>query len=1038
MAHLSMWFLGGFRASLDGEPVRGLEYDKVRALLAYLSLEPDRPHRRESLAGLLWPELPERRARRNLSQALFGLRHALQEEGGEGTGPPHLLVSTQSIQFDAESDHWLDVRAFLSLLSACREHAHWRLETCPACVARLEEGAALYRGPFLEGLSIGDSAAFEEWQLLCRERLHALASDALGTLAASAEARGAYEEAVSHALRWLELDPWHEGAHRALMRALAQSGRRSAALAQYERCRRTLAEELGIEPAEGTEQLYRAIRDGAALDRTVRPLPNNLPAPVTPLVGRREELEQLTALLQDPTRRLVTLVGPGGIGKTRLALQVASQVVAQAPPDRFRHGVYLAALASVPSADALLPAVAGAIGYTFREGVDPRQQLLRHLRDRDVLLVLDNFEHLLDGASGSGGAGLILDILQRAPGVRVLVTSRARLNVYGEQIVHLAGLPYPRQATPGREDLCRYDAVRLFVEMARSVQPGAAQTGEDLAHVARICRLVEGMPLGILLAAAWSEILSPAEIETHLGEGLDFLAADLRDLPPRQRSMHAVFDSAWRLLTEVERATFARLSVFRGGFTAEASQAVAGADLATLRGLLGKSFLARDATGRYQVHELLRQYADGKLATMPGERERARDLHCAYYVQFLARWDAKTSPGEARDAWSEVENIRATWNWAVERRQVADVRQMLWGIDELFRAAIWFSERCALFGSAVELLRTAEPTRENQLALGLALCLYARECSRAGRNEEASVLAQEGATLLRRLGARRELAVADQTVVVIGMVKDDAKAEQLLQERLEIACEVGDEKQIFQTHYQLGRRATQRGAYEDAETHLRQAFDVARNMGHCREVAAALGGLGGLAYGRGEDARAKSLFEESLALFRQVGDTVYVAFRLSNLGGVALAMGDVPEARARYEECLEQAQELDDPVMVVEPLLGLGDVTLATGEMAQAKAYYRQALETLQRERGVAMVQDTVTSLARLSAHQGRPERAVELLALLLANLSGYWGRVTSARRLLEELRAELPADVFSAAQERGRARDLRATAEKLLAELEG
>jgi DNA-binding SARP family transcriptional activator len=259
MAHLTISLLGPFRVALGGEPITAFESDKVRALLAYLAVETDRPHRRETLAGLLWPEWPERSARHNLSQALSNLRRAI---GGSDAAFPFFLVSQQTIQFNADSDHTLDATTVATLLEDCKGHDHDDAETCDQCMDRLQKAVALYEGDFLEGFSLGDSPAFEEWAILQRERLHRLGLDALSRLVGCYERRGHLEQALRHARRWLELDPWQERAHRQVMRLLARSGQRNAALKQYRICRRTLADELGVEPSERTTELFEQIRDG--------------------------------------------------------------------------------------------------------------------------------------------------------------------------------------------------------------------------------------------------------------------------------------------------------------------------------------------------------------------------------------------------------------------------------------------------------------------------------------------------------------------------------------------------------------------------------------------------------------------------------------------------------------------------------------------------------------------------------------------------------------------------------------------------------
>jgi predicted ATPase/DNA-binding SARP family transcriptional activator len=1033
MPRLAMWFLGSFRAALDEDPVCGIEYDKVRALLAYLALESERPHRRETLAGLLWPDLPERRARRNLSQALFNLRRTIQPPQPADGGSPYLLVDRQSIQFNPASDHWLDVRTFLALLSSCREHAHWRLETCPRCAPLLKQATALYRGPFLHGLSIPDSPAFEEWQLVWRERLRSLASEALGALAAHAEVCGAYDRALAHARRWIELDPWHEGAHQRLMHTLALSGQRTSALAQYDRCRRTLADELGTEPTPETDALYRAIRDGEALEPTVRPLPNNLPASLTSFVGREVELARLTTLFLDPGCRLVSLVGPGGIGKTRLALQFARDVAAQAPGERFADGIAYTPLAPVPSPAGIVPAVIQALDVSVAAGRGLWEGLLDYLRRRRTLLVLDNVEHLIAPAAERDVTALVTQILRAAPGVGVLVTSRARLNVSGEHVLPLSGLPYPPSPALPAADLGAYGAVQLFLQTAGRACPDPVLPDADLAHVATVCQMVEGMPLALLLAAAWSEVLSPAEIAARIRRGLGFLAADMRDLPPRQRSMVAAFDSAWALLDEAEHTVFAQLSVFRGGFTGEAAQAVAGAGPETLRKLIHKSFLARNASGRYEIHELLRQYGARKLQESPGQKEQALDRHCATYAEFLERGEIKFRERGPRERHPEADNVRAAWEWALGQAKLPEIRRSLIGLFWFEESSSWRGELVPKLERAIALLREAPPQRENQVALGLACCQCGCSLVEGGEIECGRRLAREGLALLRDLGAWQELAQGNNMAVGLGVVEGQGAIKRLLKGNLPICRKAGSAHDLAWTHALLGKIAHQQGAYEEAEQHYRSNLAISQRIHSRRAVAIGVLLLGELAYARQEAALARQRCEQALALFRESGNREWVVTSLYDLGDASRAMGDLESAGAHYRECLSHAEALGDRYTAQYALCGLGDTALAGGEAQEARGFYHRALHDALEDRAPRLGR-ILFSFARLLVQEREPERALELLALALAqpDLWSRWGH--DAKRFLDEVQGALPPQDATAALERGQARNLDATVEELLA----
>ena len=402
--------------------------------------------------------------------------------------------------------------------------------------------------------------------------------------------------------------------------------------------------------------------------------PHNLPTSTTPFVGREVELANLAQLLVDPQVRLVTITGPGGMGKTSLALAAAAKQRENTSGHTiFPHGLYFVPLAPLADSNTIVSAIAEAIGFTFYEGAPPQQQLLDTLREKQLLLILDNFEHLLEGAT------LVDALLQNAPGVKVLATSRERLNRQSEHLLRLAGMDFPDWETP--EDAAAYSAVQLFLQSARRVQPDYTLSGLDLAPIARICRLVQGLPLGIVLAAAWLELLSAEEIAQEISHSLDFLETDMADVPERQRSIRAVFDYSWRLLNAEEQTIFPRLSVFRAGFSREAAQAITGASLRTLLALVNKSLLHRTPEGRFEIHELLRQYAAAHLAAQTADESTTRQQHSQFYLTFLQQRESILERAGQMKALQEIdlerENVRMGWEWAVAQLQLSWLIQAL-------------------------------------------------------------------------------------------------------------------------------------------------------------------------------------------------------------------------------------------------------------------------------------------------------------------------------------------------------------------------
>ncbi len=565
----------------------------------------------------------------------------------------------------------LDVDQFCARLETVHAHGHPETVLCPGCLKRLEEAVELYSDDFMAGFTLRDSPAFDEWQFFQREALRGELARALERLAAWHQTQGEHERAIACARRWLELDPLTEAAHRSLMALYAASGQRNAALRQYAECERLLKEELGVPPEEETRALAQTLRVSETL-RVSAPR-HNLPIQATPFIGREAELAQIAGLLRDPDCRLLTLVGPAGSGKTRLALEAAT-----AELERYPQGVFFVSLAPLPSAAALASTIADVLGLRlFPEGTS-EGQLLAFLAQKRLLLVMDNYEHLLERAD------LASEILTAAPEVKILATSRARLNVGGEHRYHVGGLDYPTSELDGGIDAPAYSAVQLYVQGAQRAQADFTLNEANREGVIEVCRLVQGMPLAIRLAAAWTGVLSPAGIAEEIRQDLDLLETERRDVPERQRSMRAAFDHSWRLLTGRQREVFQALSVFRGPFSRDAAQHVTAASLRETRLLVDRSLLYPVPEGVYEVHELLREYAAEKLDQIPGAREAARDRHCAHYAAALESWAADLKGPRSyivpAEIGLEIENVRAAWNWAVEREHLAYLGQAVEGL----------------------------------------------------------------------------------------------------------------------------------------------------------------------------------------------------------------------------------------------------------------------------------------------------------------------------------------------------------------------
>lgn len=964
---LALSLLGPFEATRDAQAIP-FATDAARALLAYLAVEAGRPHRREQLATLLWPNQSQTTALTNLRQTLARLRRGLSEPVADRV----ISVTRQTLELDPDLIS-LDCATFGALFEACVHHHHRDIARCPDCVQRMEQACALYRGEFLEGVFSGRSQLFDEWSISRRESFQRQALEALDTLAKHYESVGKHQAMHQCAERQLALEPWREAAHRQMMRALALQGQRTAALEVYETCRRILAAELGIEPDAETRALYERIRDDALAPEGLQApaLAHNLPAQLTPFIGRDDELTAINAFLDDPGVRLLTLVGAGGMGKTRLALETASRRI-----NRYPDGVFFISLASMVRPDAIAPAIATAMG--LEHAGDIRQALPFAMQDKQALLVLDNFEHLLDGV------GIIVELLEAAPGLQIIATSRERLALLAEHLFVVHGMDY------GPHGAAEAAAMRLFAQSVRRVQPDFALDRENLATATRICELVEGMPLGIELAAAWADVLPLDEIAHEIERSIDFLSSDRRDAPERHRSLRAVFASSWRALDESERQVFGRLSVFQGGFTREAARVVAGASLRALARLGHKSLLHRQGN-RYQIHEMLRQFGAEQLNTTPDERATVEERHSAYFLTFVAQRQAALDGREpqraAAEIQAEIDNVEKAWTSAVRQR----------GFTKLDESAIGLWRFGSLAGSSIDveqLMRLAATRIEAYLEQG---CADREDDWRSYERILSKLQAMEAAALCAQGEYDAAISVAGKAIA-LGHASGGIAGE-----AFGYLCQ--------------GQALVQKAQYAEAQQCLELALDCARQSRPADTSIDSLDlieylvhlWLGSIAIRQSEHTRAGQFFERSLAICRQRGDLRGEVHCLANLGNASRTAHDYTAARVHYEEALRLARRLGYRWGEATAQQELGDVARLQGDPELARELTERSL-VLNRNIGDRMREAvSLAYLGRLHVYLGDDPGAREYLDRFRRAIEGIdapfaedWGQVAFAIRHYE------------------------------------
>lgn len=806
------------------------------------------------------------------------------------------------------------------------------------------------------------------------------------------------------------------------------------------------------------------------------PITHQLPTQLTPFIGREEELARITNRLSDPNCRLLTLVGPGGIGKTRLALQTAGL-----QPELFPYGIYFVSLAPLSSVDFLLSTIANALNFSFYSDETAKTQLLNYLQAKPLLLILDNFEHLI------GAVKLVADILEATRQVKVLVTSRERLNLRGEWVFEVPGMQFPVRHSAALprldDDIERFSAVQLFLQSARRARADFVLMEQDKNFVTQICQLVEGIPLAIELAAGWVRLLSCREIAEEIQHNVEFLATSLRDVPERHRSLQAVFEYSWDLLIDKEKQAIKQLSVFRGGFRRQAAAYVAGASLFTLSALADKSFLYRvpspagathDSTNRYEMHELLRLFAAEKLKKSPDPVEllETQRRHGDYFTEFLhQRSDHFKGPRQKEtieEIDEEIENVRAAWQWAIANRKMIEIGQSLEALFYFYDIHGWIQEGEEVFRTATIVLR-AGSGRDNppNPDFALALAHHARFCHRLGQYNEAKEMLQESLASFQALNMPEEEANTLNSLGKIAHRKGEyIEARRCCLESLAICHQINYQWGTVYALEILGSTAEMLGDYNEAKTRLQEGLQICQKLGDKRGIATFLNELALVDWRLGEDVEAEQLCQESLLIYQEIGDRTGIAMGLktlgnlaveaqnydlarqyyenglkicqeigyqwgiavfyNNLGDLAWSAGDYPTAKKLCEEGLVILRRIGHQWVIGGSLETLGNVAEAMGQYTEAKIYFREALQLAMDIQAIPLALDVLIGMAKLMLREGKKQNVLEILAFVLNHPAIDQEGRRKAEKLLTTIASELAAEIIANAQERGKEKEFR------------
>jgi predicted ATPase/DNA-binding SARP family transcriptional activator/Tfp pilus assembly protein PilF len=1048
MGELKLYLFGSPRVELDKAPL-DIQRRKALALLAYLAVT-GQAHSRDALATLFWPDLDQQRARAYFRRDLAVLNTSLPGNW--------LSADRETVELNREAGLWLDTAQFERLLGACQRHNHPAEITCPDCLPLLTEAAALYTGDFLAGFTLRDSPEFDDWQFFQTEGLRQELASALERLVGGLSSQGTYEPALAHARRWVALDPLHEPARQQLMRLYDQTGQPTAALRQYEEYVKLLDEELGLPPEEETTTLYEAIKakrilkpflkarqESPPVKAQVQPGPpppapyptvtavgavaplsegkggdalpsqpglpppgegatprHNLPAQLSPFIDREAELNQIRQLLlEEPDCRLLTLVGPGGTGKTRLVLAAAAALLGAFP-----SGVYFVSLAPVSEPEFIVSAIAEALNFNFAGASEPKDQLLTYLREKKLLLVVDNFEHLISPLEGErrGGVELLSEMLHAAPQITLLVTSRERLNLQEEWSFEVGGMMFPRrgETIPGDDSaaLEPYSALRLFLQRARQAKASFSLSAEEMPHVVRICELVDGLPLGLELAAPWVRLMSCREIAAELERNIDILSTSLRNVAERHRSVRAIFEQTWERLLPEEQAVLSQLSIFRGGCLRPAAEAVTGATLPRLLSLVDKALLRRTNSGRYEMHELIRQFSLEQLQWDPVEYEHVQNRHYTYFTAFLGRHTDAIKSGRQKEALETItadfDNIRAAWQRAVTCKDVRALEQAaecLYLYSEM-RGTLHEGEAAIQQAAAAlaipppALDQTAADAQEN--LRGFLLAGQGMLRAHRGELQAGQSLMEQGLSLLRQFPhPERRRQQEAFTLLWLGWLVflqgKTGEAEAYVDESLALFSAIGDRWGVAKSLYVLGNSLTARGLLAESEPPLRESLAICqviddrrsrllvnRNLAiltlwfgdydQTRQLLDEATSLSlefndqiGLAYtlrergvletAQGEYGRAMQTLQESIAITDAMGSQWESAAALDDVATVLRLTGDYVAAEWALNQCLEASQAIDNRYYTARCLGNLGCVAYHKGEYQQAEQQLQQALE---------------------------------------------------------------------------------------------
>jgi len=746
------------------------------------------------------------------------------------------------------------------------------------------------------------------------------------------------------------------------------------------------------------------------LSTNLEAVSRHLPLPPTPLLGRESELVALERIFKDPQCRLLTLTGMGGIGKTRLAIEFASR-----QKDMFSDGVHYVPLASISSADSIVPSIAEALGYAFSGPADLKEQLIKFISirmKRSALLVLDNLEHLI--VQSSETVELISEFLQRLPRLKILTTSRERLNLQGEWTYELHGLPVPPVELVDKLD--DYSAAMLFIQRAQQIKNDFVISESEKKELVQICHLVEGVPLAIELAAAWVGMLTCLEIAHEIESNIDFLSTSMRDMPERHRSLRATFDHSWKLLSNHERDVLSRLSIFRGGFDRNAAEKIAGATLPLLASLVSKSLVTRTEMGRYDLHEVIRQYALSHLDEDETRCLETCDRHSDYYLYLAFEYEGElksaTQQSAVREMILELDNMRTAWDWGIKHRKFE-------ALSRAVRSLGWFYEVSGLLHDGIDQLENLvqalkDKARDAQMdrVLGTSLVHQGLLYFRTGQFVHAKELYDESISILRSVGDRTLLADAliyDGTITHLN--GDYPESKELLKEGLECARVVKDKWLAAYGIYNLGYVDRLMGEYGIGYEQMQDGLKLWREIGDPHSISLGLNFLVTTQIKLERYEEAKASMRESIALSEKTKNRWGMGTAYRYFGLVTLAEGKYLEAQDYFQKSLEIFGEYFEGWDIAQSMIYLGDATLMSGDLNRSEKIYLDALRIAKEAQSLPLMLDALAGLMLFYMRSGKYEQAWDFSYIVLNHPSAVQETRDRAFQIQQDLENHLSGE---------------------------